>query len=634
MTGSRESAQRIEDYALIGNCLTAALVGRNGSIDWLCFPRFDSPACFAALLGDRMNGRWQIAPAEDGITVERRYRPETMVLETRFRTKSGSVLVTDFMPLPAGRDGAPAPDRSCIDLVRIIRGERGSVPMKMEMIFRFDYGSIVPWVRRRPDGLSAIAGPDALLLRTPIDMVGRDQITVSEFTIHAGETIPCTLSWYRSHEPEPAAYDAEAALHETVEHWQAWSRRYQAKTEWREAELRSLLTLKALTYQPTGGIVAAPTTSLPEKIGGVRNWDYRFCWLRDATFTLYALLLSGYREEAQEWREWLLRAVAGSPSEVQVMYSLAGARRLPEYELPALGGFRASRPVRIGNAAHTQRQTDIFGEVMDAFYSARLHGIEPEDDALKVQQVMLEFLETHWQLPDSGIWEIRGRERRNTHSAVMAWVAFDRAIKSVGRFGLVGPLERWSALRNEIHRQVCHYGVDHERGVFVQAFGGKALDSALAAHPARRISAARRSARHRHRRRGRARPHRAWLRPTLSAERGPGRHAAFGRRVPDLLFLARRQFRADGTRDGSTRAVRAAARHPQRCRAACRRIRSGREMLPRQLPAGFLACRADQHRAQSRARQGPGRPPRDALKAAEATSAAACRRPGHRSPRR
>ena len=479
MTDASESVQRIEDYALIGNCLTAALVGRNGSIDWLSFPRFDSPACFAALLGNRMNGRWQIVPAENDVAVERRYRPETMVLETRFRTGSGCVLVTDFMPLPSHRGAGLAPDRRRVDLVRIIQGEHGSVPMKMEMIFRFDYGSIVPWVRRRHDGLSAVAGPDALRLRTPVDLVGRDQVTVSEFTIRAGETIPCTLSWYRSHQQEPAAYDAMAALDETVAHWQTWSRRYEAKTEWRDAELRSLLTLKALTYHPTGGIVAAPTTSLPEKIGGVRNWDYRFCWLRDATFTLYALLLSGYRDEAQAWREWLLRAVAGSPSEVQVMYGLAGERRLPEYELPALGGYSDSRPVRIGNAAHTQRQTDIFGEVMDAFYSARLHGIEPQDDALKVQQVMLDFLETHWQLPDSGIWEIRGRERRNTHSAVMAWVAFDRAIKSAERFGLAGPLERWSALRDQIHREVCRYGVDHDRGVFVQAFGGNALDSAL-----------------------------------------------------------------------------------------------------------------------------------------------------------
>lgn len=473
------SAQRIEDYALIGNCVTAALVGRNGSIDWLSVPRFDSPACFAALLGDRRNGRWLIAPAEPCLSIERRYRPETLVLETRFHTPNGTVLVIDFMPLAPDRLQPLAPDRRRVDIVRVIQGERGTVDMSMEMIFRFDYGSIVPWVRRRGDGLSAVAGPDALLLRTPVELRGRDQTTVAKFKIHAGETIPCVLSWYRSHQTEPAAYDAIAALEETTAYWQSWSDRHKAKSEWRDAELRSLLTLKALTYQPTGGIVAAPTTSLPEKIGGVRNWDYRFCWLRDATFTLYALLMSGYREEAKEWREWLLRAVAGAPSEVQVMYGLAGERRLPEFELPFLDGYDGSRPVRIGNAAHTQRQTDIFGEIMDAFYSAQIHGIEPEDDAQLVQEKLLEFLETHWQLPDSGIWESRGPERRHTHSAVMAWVAFDRGIKSAERFGLKGPVAQWEALRRKIHREVLTHGVDRERGVFVQSYGSKALDSAL-----------------------------------------------------------------------------------------------------------------------------------------------------------
>jgi GH15 family glucan-1,4-alpha-glucosidase len=473
------SAQRIEDYALIGNCVTAALIGRNGSIDWLSVPRFDSAACFAALLGDKNNGRWSIAPVEPCLSVERRYRPETMVLETRFRTASGTALLIDFMPLAPDRLSSRAPDRRRVDLVRIVKGEWGTVQFALEAIFRFDYGSTVPWVRRRDDGISAIAGPDALLLRTPIDLRGRDETTVAEFAVHAGETIPFTLSWFRSHQAEPAPYDALAALQETTAYWEKWSRRYQPKSEWREPELRSLLTLKALTYQPTGGIVAAPTTSLPEKIGGVRNWDYRFCWLRDATFTLYALLLSGYREEAQEWREWLLRAVAGSPAEVQVMYGLAGERRLPEYSLSHLSGYANSRPVRVGNAAHTQRQTDIFGEIIDAFYSAQLHGIEPEDDAQHVQEKLLEFLESHWQLPDSGIWEIRGAERRNTHSAVMAWVAFDRAIKSSERFALEGPVDRWRSLRSEIHREVCTYGVDHDRGVFVQCYNGTALDSAV-----------------------------------------------------------------------------------------------------------------------------------------------------------
>ncbi|HLI23188.1 MAG TPA: glycoside hydrolase family 15 protein [Stellaceae bacterium] len=479
MAATPLNAQRIEDYALIGNCMTAALVGRNGSIDWFPVPRFDSPACFSALLGEAKNGRWLIAPSEHGLAVERRYRPGTMVLETRFRTRSGTALLIDFMPLCAESSPSFASDGRRVDLVRIVRGEAGVVTFAMELIFRFDYGTIVPWVRRRPDGLSAVAGPDALLLRTQVDLQGREQTTVGEFTVHAGEIIPCTLSWYRSHEAEPAAYDPTLALNETVAYWETWSARHQAKSEWREAELRSLLTLKALTYRPTGGIVAAATTSLPEKLGGVRNWDYRFCWLRDATFTLYALLLSGYREEAQDWREWLLRAVAGSSAEVQVMYGLAGERRLPEYELSALQGYAGSRPVRVGNAAHTQRQTDIFGEIVDAFYSAQLHGIEPEDDARHVQESLLEFLEGHWQEPDSGIWEIRGAERRHTHSAVMAWVAFDRAIKSAEKFGLKGPVGRWKAIRSHIHREVCTRGVDHERGVFVQGYDGKALDSAL-----------------------------------------------------------------------------------------------------------------------------------------------------------
>lgn len=473
------NAQRIEDYALIGNCVTAALVGRNGSIDWLSLPRFDSPACFAAMLGEPRNGRWLISPAEPGVTVERRYLPRTMVLETQFRTRSGAVTVIDFMPQTGDRSLPLAPDRRRVDLVRIVRGDEGTVTLEMELVLRFDYGTIVPWVRRRPDGLSAVAGPDALLLRAPVDLRGEGQTTVADFTVHAGETIPCTLSWYRSHQAEPAAYDAIAVLRETIAYWESWSDRHQSNDEWREAELRSLLTLKALTYRPTGGIAAAPTTSLPEQLGGVRNWDYRFCWLRDATFTLYALLLSGYRQEAQDWREWLLRAVAGSPGEVQVMYGLAGERRLPEYELPALQGYAGSRPVRVGNAAHTQRQTDIFGEIIDAFYSAQLHGIEPEDDARNVQAKLLEFLEGHWQDPDSGIWEIRGAERRHTHSAVMAWVAFDRAIKSAKKFGLKGPIDRWQAIRAQIHREVLNHGVDHERGVFVQSYGGKALDSAL-----------------------------------------------------------------------------------------------------------------------------------------------------------
>jgi GH15 family glucan-1,4-alpha-glucosidase len=464
-------ALRIEDYALIGNCATAALVGRDGSIDWLAVPRFDSPACFAALLGKPENGRWLIEPLDPIRSVQRQYRPDTMILETRFQTDSGTVVLTDFMPLPTSG--------SSIELIRLIRCESGMMRLRMEAIFRFDYGSIVPWVRRHEQGLRAVAGPDALLLRTPLALEGRDETTVAEFTISAGQTIPCTLTWYRSHRPEPPLGDPLRALAEAEAFWRGWCSRGEVGGPWREPVMRSLLTLKALTFAPTGGIVAAPTTSLPEAMGGVRNWDYRFCWLRDATFTLYALLLSGYKEEATAWREWLLRAVAGSPSEIQIMYGLSGERRLAELELPWLSGYGGSRPVRIGNAAYTQHQTDVYGEVVDAFFTARCHGIESDGDARRVQASLLDYLENHWHLPDSGIWEARRPEQRNTHSAVMAWVAVDRAIKSVERFGLTGPVDRWRALRAEIHAEVCSKGVDRRRGVFVQHYGGDALDAAL-----------------------------------------------------------------------------------------------------------------------------------------------------------
>ncbi len=472
MTEPNNPAKRIEDYALIGNCATAALVGRDGSIDWLPLPRFDSAACFAALLGTPDNGRWLIAPREPPRRVERRYRGDTMVLETQFVCDSGAVTLIDFMPRPRG---------DAVEVMRIVRGDRGSVPMKFEAIFRFDYGSVVPWVRRRAHGLRAVAGPDAIVLRTAVELKGRDKTTVGEFSVHAGDTVPCTLAWCRSYDPEPAALDPTAALDDTETYWRGWSARCDrsASGEWYDAVLRSLLTLKALTYARTGGIVAAPTTSLPEKLGGSRNWDYRYCWLRDATFTLFAFLLAGYVDEAKAWREWLLRAVAGSPADVQIMYGIAGERRLAEYEVPWLPGYGGSRPVRIGNAAHRQRQTDIYGEVMDVFFTARTHGAEPADDAERVQQELLNYLEGHWQEPDSGIWEARRGEQRNTHSAVMAWVAFDRAVRSAERYGLKGPVKRWVAVRDQIHREVCTRGIDPERGVFVQHFGGKALDAAL-----------------------------------------------------------------------------------------------------------------------------------------------------------
>jgi GH15 family glucan-1,4-alpha-glucosidase len=466
-----DSKLRIDDYALIGNCLTAALVGRDGSIDWLPLPRFDSPACFAALLGDRRNGRWLIEPVATATRVERRYRSDSLILETCFDTAEGRVVLVDFMPLRTSGIAT--------ELIRLVRCERGSVRMRMEAIFRFDYGSITPWVRREVGGLRAIAGPDALVLRTPLPLEGRDETTVAEFTISAGETIPCSLLWYRSHRAEAQVSDPETALRDTEEFWHAWSARCTATGQWRDAVVRSLITLKALTYAPTGGIVAAPTTSLPERIGGTRNWDYRYCWLRDATFTLYALLISGYDEEAKAWREWLLRAVAGVPSELQIMYGLAGERRLPEYELPWLAGHRASRPVRVGNAAHIQRQLDVYGEVMDAFYTGARHGIESIDDVRHVQAALLDYLEGNWQRPDSGIWEARRPERRYTHSAVMAWVAVDRAIKSAEKFGLKGPVDRWRALCAQIHGEVCGRGFNAARGTFVQSYDGTELDAAL-----------------------------------------------------------------------------------------------------------------------------------------------------------
>ncbi|HTZ79501.1 MAG TPA: glycoside hydrolase family 15 protein [Stellaceae bacterium] len=461
----------IGDYALIGNTHTAALVGRNGSIDWLSVPRFDGPACFAAILGGPQNGRWQIAPREEVRAVERRYRPETLVLETHFRTASGEVLLIDFMPRPR--------ESGTVEVVRIVRGVSGSVPMRLEAIIRCDYGKTVPWVRRRDYGISAIAGPDALQLRTRLPLEGKDNTTVADFTLREGETVPSTLTWCVSNGSEPGERDPEEALGDTEAFWREWVGVCQVDSDWREPVVRSLITLKALTYSPTGGIVAAPTTSLPERIGGMRNWDYRFCWLRDATFTLYALLITGYREEAREWREWLLRAVAGEPANMQIMYGLSGERRLWEHELPWLGGHRGSKPVRIGNAAHEQRQIDVYGEVMDAFHLGRKHGIESDDDTWRVQRVLLEFLEGEWEKPDSSLWEVRGPERRYTHSAVMAWVAADRAVKAVEKFGFSSPVERWRSLRERIRDDVCRNGFDAERNTFVQYYGGKGVDAAL-----------------------------------------------------------------------------------------------------------------------------------------------------------
>jgi GH15 family glucan-1,4-alpha-glucosidase len=461
---------RLEDYALIGDNETAALVGRDGSIDWLCVPRFDSAACFAALVGTPEHGRWLIAPAGDIRGSRRAYRGDTLVLETEFVCGDGTVRLIDFM----------TPRHRHPDLVRVVEGVRGRVPMRMELVLRFDYGRIVPWVRRLADGrLGAIAGPDALFLQAGVETRGKDFTTVAEFTVSGGQRVPFVLAWYPSHLPPPAPLDAERALTDTEAHWRVWSGRCTAEGPWHEATIRSLITLKALSYAPTGGIVAAPTTSLPERIGGVRNWDYRYCWLRDATFSLHAFLISGYVDEARAWRDWLLRAAAGDPADLQIVYGPAGERRLPEWEVPWLPGYEGSHPVRIGNAAVGQFQLDVYGELMDVLHLARRRGLHPEPEAWDLQRALLEFLESAWREPDEGIWEVRGPRRHFTHSKVMAWVAVDRAVKTIERFGAEGPVERWRTLRDTIHEEVCRRGYDAEIGAFVQYYGSNALDASL-----------------------------------------------------------------------------------------------------------------------------------------------------------
>src|SRR6266852_3148372 len=429
-------SSRIEDYALIGDCEAAALVGRNGSIDWLCWPRFDSDACFAALLGFEEHGRWKIAPRDDTARVSRRYRPNTLILETRFECSEGAATLVDFMPVGDGSS----------NLIRLVVGERGRVTMCTELVLRFGYGAIVPWVTRLDDGtLRAIAGADMVVLRTPVHLKGQNMRTVGEFTVAAGETVPFVLTYAPSHVPPPAPLNPETALEGTESFWTGWSKKCQPTGHCSDAVVRSLITLKALTYWRTGGIVAAPTTSLPEQLGGVRNWDYRFCWLRDATLTLLALMNAGYSDEAQSWRDWLLRAVAGSPEQVQIMYGLSGERRLTEWEVPWLSGYEGAAPVRIGNAAHGQLQLDVFGEVMDALHQARRSGWAASESGWAMQRAFLDHLERIWPEPDEGIWEVRGARRHFTYSKVMAWVAFDRAIRSAQQFGLDGPLDRWRA---------------------------------------------------------------------------------------------------------------------------------------------------------------------------------------------
>jgi GH15 family glucan-1,4-alpha-glucosidase len=463
-------AARIEDYALIGDCATAALVARDGSIDWLCWPRFDSGACFAALLGTPEHGRWLLAPVEPPTRIGRRYRRDTLVLETEFETPSGVVTLIDFMP-PRGQAS---------DVVRIVRGERGKVAMRTELILRFDYGANVPWVSRLEDGaLRAIVGPDMTVLRTPVALRGEDLKTVGEFTVAAGQSVPFVLTYSPSHQPVPGPIESEAALGDTEAFWREWASICADFGPWTDVVRRSLITLKALTYAPTGGIAAAPTASLPEHIGGSRNWDYRFCWLRDATFTLLSLMNGGYYLEADAWRDWLLRAIAGSPSQLQPLYGLAGERRLTEWEVPWLPGYEGSRPVRIGNAADLQLQLDVIGEVMDALHQARAGKLAANAAGWDLQRALLAHLETVWEQPDRGIWEVRGEPQHFTHSKAMVWVAFDRGIKSAEQFDLPAPLERWRALRAKVHDDVCRKGFNPEIGAFVQSYGSRQLDASL-----------------------------------------------------------------------------------------------------------------------------------------------------------
>lgn len=459
----------IEDYALIGDCRTAALVAKNGSIDWLCLPRFDSPACLTALLGTNDHGRWSIAPKSPVKQVKRRYIDGTLVLETEFVTDTGTVLMTDFMP----------PQTSASDIVRMVRGVRGEVQMRSELAVRFDYGSILPWIQRKERGMRATAGPDSVQLFSDVRQELEHDNIVCDFIIGEGQTVAFQMTWTQTYAPEPLERNAKQTLEDAISWWRDWSDRCTYAGPWKADVMRSLITLKGLTYAPTGGIVAAATTSLPEQIGGTRNWDYRYCWIRDATFTLLALLVGGYVEEANAWRQWLVNAAAGNPAQLQIMYGVAGERRLTELQLDWLPGYEGSKPVRTGNAAYCQHQLDVPGEIMESLHLARRRGLGPSEEAWRVQQAVMEFLNSQWELPDEGIWEIRGPRRHFTHSKVMAWVAADRAVKDIEQFGLPGDAERWRKLRDQIHRQVCSEGFDSELKAFVQSYGSKEPDASL-----------------------------------------------------------------------------------------------------------------------------------------------------------
>jgi len=468
---------KIEDYGFLSDTQTGALVSRDGCVDWLCFPRFDSPACFASLLGGKENGHWLFFSDDEVTTVHRRYRGETLILETELETKNGAVRLIDFMP-PRGENP---------DIIRIIEGLRGKVSMQMELIIRFDYGHIVPWVRlrKRSDGLEAVAGPDALILRTPVETRGKDLTTVAEFTVAKGDRIPFVLTWFASHTDPPRKINPEHALRDTEVFWGDWAKRFETKGKWRDAIVRSLITLKGLTYAPTGGLVAALTTSLPEQIGGVRNWDYRFCWLRDAALILLVLLGAGYREEAKSWREWLLRAIAGSPAQMQTIYGVSGERRLIEHEIPWFSGYENSRPVRVGNAASNQFQLDVYGEVLAAAWQGHRAGIKMTEPDWSLMVAIMKFLESHWREPDEGIWEVRGGRQQFTHSKMMAWLAFDRAIKLVENCGCAAyeHFDRWQKIRDQIHAEVCERGYNPKKKAFTQVYGSDALDASLLTMP-------------------------------------------------------------------------------------------------------------------------------------------------------
>jgi len=470
-----QQGTKIEDYGFLSDTQTAALVSRDGCVDWLCLPRFDSGACFASLVGNRDNGHWRFFQDEPVTKLTRRYRGNSLILETEIETKSGAVRLIDFMP-PRGENP---------DIIRIVEGVRGEVAMRMELIIRFDYGRTIPWVRKEHGGLEAIAGPDGLILRTPVETRGEDLTTVANFKVKQGDRVPFVLTWFESHKEPPRAVTPDHALRDTEKFWSDWTKNFRWHGEWKDAVLRSVITLKGLTYAPTGGLVAAATTSLPEEIGGVRNWDYRFCWLRDASFTLFSMMKVGYRDEAQSWRAWLLRAIAGSAQQAQIMYGVHGERRLPEMEIPWLSGYENSKPVRIGNAASTQFQLDVYGDVFYALYHAEINGLKATEPEWRLQMEVIEFLESNWQKPDDGIWEVRGGRKHFTQSKVLAWVAFDRAIKIAECCMHAKPehIERWRKIRKQIYDQVCERGYNVDKKTFTQSYGSDALDASLLTLP-------------------------------------------------------------------------------------------------------------------------------------------------------